>query len=85
MCRELFLQITVGVVEVDPYFQQTIDACRALGLSTLQKVITAHQQICYGICSDGMDEYVQIGESTTAKCLLRFCAAVVHKFGPEYL
>ena len=56
-----------------------------LGLSPIQKCTEKLRMLAYGLCSDAMDEYVRISESTASVCLKRFVAAGVDKFGDEYL
>ena len=53
-----------GVVEVDDYFEQKVDALGLPGLSTVQKCVAAHRMLCYSLPADAVDEYVRIGEST---------------------
>ena len=45
----------------------------------------ALRMLAYGMSADSFDEYVGIGESTTIKCVKRFCLGVVYIFRPEYL
>ena len=53
-----------GVVAVDDYFEQKVDALGLPGLSTLQKCVAAHRMLCYSLPADAVEEYVRIGEST---------------------
>ncbi|CEO99784.1 DDE Tnp4 domain-containing protein [Plasmodiophora brassicae] len=85
MRRELFKRVVDGVTETDPYFEQKYDALGRAGLSTLQKAVAVIRILAYGLPADAVDEYVRIGESTAAECTIRFCEAVVERFGPEYL
>ena len=41
--------------------------------------------LAYGTAADSVDEYVQIGESTTIESLQRFVKSIVAMFGDEYL
>ena len=85
MGRPLFLRIVNGVEQYDPYFVQTTDAIRNLGLSSLQKVTAAFRILTYGTPADSIDEYVRIGESTAIESLKRFVQAVIAVFGDEYM
>ena len=49
--------------QIDPYFQQRVDAVGIKGLSPLQKCNAAMRMLGYGISAD-VDDYVRIGEST---------------------
>ncbi|KAH7525216.1 hypothetical protein FEM48_Zijuj06G0201500 [Ziziphus jujuba var. spinosa] len=54
-------------------------------LSPLQKMIAAMRMLAYGCPTDLLDEYVQIGESTTIESLKRFCDAIIGVFEEQYL
>jgi hypothetical protein len=41
--------------------------------------------LTYGLLTDAIDEYVQIGESTARESLDHFCRVVIDVFGKEYL
>ncbi|KAE9032977.1 hypothetical protein PR003_g9059 [Phytophthora rubi] len=41
--------------------------------------------VCYGVAADATDEYLRIGASTAAEAFRHFIAAVLTKFGAEYL
>jgi hypothetical protein len=85
MDRNMLNRILNGVVSVDSYFQQNYDCTGLRGLSVLQKVVAAMCILTYGLPADVIDEYVQIGESTTRESLDHFCRAVIDAFGKEYL
>jgi hypothetical protein len=70
---------------VDTYFQQREDCTGLLGLSALQKVVAAIRILAYGMPTDAIDEYVQIGESTAREALHHFCSVVIATFGDQYL
>ncbi|KAL0008286.1 hypothetical protein SO802_009788 [Lithocarpus litseifolius] len=69
----------------DPYFVQKRNGGKKLGLSSFQKITTVLRMLAYGVIGDFMDEYVQIGETTTLQSLEKFVAAVVDIFSEEYL
>ena len=67
-----------------PFFNSW-DAKGIKGLSTLQKCTTAISQMTYGISSDGMDDYLKMGESTARECLQNFTAGIIELYGKRYL
>ncbi|XP_042414994.1 uncharacterized protein LOC122004130 [Zingiber officinale] len=67
------------------FFQQRDDAVRRKELSPLQKCTAAIRQLAYGVSADHLDEYLRMGESTTIRCLLKFCEYGVEIFGDRYL
>ncbi|XP_058222952.1 uncharacterized protein LOC131332670 [Rhododendron vialii] len=85
MSRSLFLRIQAAIEAHDPYFVQTRNVARKLGLSSLQKMTTAIRILAYGVSADFLDEIVRIGESTTLESLKRFVIAVIEIFSDEYL
>src|SRR4051812_3954943 len=85
MRRPLFNRILEAVVAYDDYFQLRLDATKSLGLTPHQKITAALRVLAYGSRADAIDEYVRIGETTVLKALRRFCAAIVHIFGPRYM
>lgn len=85
MRQPVFLKIARGVLQVDGSFALRRNALHQPGLSTFQKVVLALRVLYFGRTSDGSDEYVQVGDSTSSLGLNQFCAAVVAKFAAEYL
>jgi hypothetical protein len=85
MRRSLFLRIVDDVQEHDNYFLQKADALGKPGLRPLQKITSAIRMLAYGGASDLNDEYLRLGESTSNESLLKFCQAVIHVYGGEYL
>jgi hypothetical protein len=85
MSRPLFLRILQGLQQQDSYFTQRVDATGMPGLGPLQKVCAAMRVLAYGLPSDAVDEYIQIGESTTRECLHHFCRAIIAYFSGWYL
>jgi hypothetical protein len=64
MSRPLFLRIMQGLQQQDNYVTQRVDVIGLAGLGPLQKVCVAMRILAYGLPSDAVDEYIQIGEST---------------------
>ncbi|XP_020395832.1 protein ALP1-like [Zea mays] len=85
MSRPLFLRILQGLQQHDIYFTQRVDATGMPGLGPLQKVCAAMRILAYGLPSDAVDEYIQIGESTARECLHHFCRAIIDCFSAWYL
>jgi hypothetical protein len=94
MCHCVFERIVDAVESENPYFMQRPDATGTLGIGartgTLgigarQKCIAVVHIIAYGLPTDAVDEYVQIGESTARQALPHFCRAMISCFGEHYL
>lgn len=83
--RHIFLEIVRAVCEVDRYFVQKSNCTGALGLSPLQKCTAAMRMLAYGGAADALDEYIRMAESTSLETLMRFCRAVVKRYGSSYL
>ena len=85
MGRHVFLRIVEALSNIDPYFQQRVDAIGKKGLSPLQKCTAAMRMLAYGVSADAVDDYVRIGESTAIECLEKFVEDVILVFESEYL
>ncbi|KAM0059439.1 putative harbinger transposase-derived protein [Helianthus debilis subsp. tardiflorus] len=85
MSRPLFLRILNEVVANEPYFVQRRDNAGRLGLSSMQKIIASLRMLAYGVTTNFMDEYIDIGESTAMESLKKFCETIVSIFSAEYL
>ncbi|CAL1394932.1 unnamed protein product [Linum trigynum] len=85
MRRSLFLRIVEGVMNQEPFFQSNHDTTGKSSLSPLQKCTTTIRILAYGVAADAVDEYLRIGESTTALCVKKFVRAFNVVFGEEYL
>jgi hypothetical protein len=85
MDRDVLNLILNGVVSMNSYFQQNYDCTGLQGLSALQKVVTAMRILMYGLPTNAVGEYVQIGESTAPESLNHVYRAVIDVFGKEYL
>ncbi|KAK2634213.1 hypothetical protein Ddye_029005 [Dipteronia dyeriana] len=73
------------VAAYDLYFFQIRDACRNVGLSSLQKIYVAFRMLSYGVPTDFVNEYVRIDESTVIESLDKFVKAIIAVFRDEYL
>ncbi|CAN0837278.1 hypothetical protein LINGRAHAP2_LOCUS1758 [Linum grandiflorum] len=74
-----------GVLEADPTFAKRRDVVSNYSISPELKITAALRMIAWGSTADSLDEYFQMAESTTLETLRRFCSAIVHVYGPEYL
>jgi hypothetical protein len=84
MPRRIFDEVFV-VVSQDRYFRGSKDATGKPGAFPIQKVVSALRQFCYGLSSDGVEEYTDISESTSNEALKRFCNVLVYYLGDKYL
>ena len=85
LSRHLFLRILHTLQQHYDYFVQRRNAANTVGLSCEQKMTAALRMLAYGMSAGSLDKYVRIGETTTIKCVKRFCQGVVEIFRPEYL
>ncbi|KAK3200754.1 hypothetical protein Dsin_024169 [Dipteronia sinensis] len=69
----------------DSYFVQRWDAAAIVGLSLLQKMTVVMRMLAYGVSTNFVDDYMQIGENTGIESLNTFTNAIVVIFGDEYL
>jgi hypothetical protein len=82
----VYERIKAGITASDEkYFTQRADAVGKLGATTDQKLCVALRLLGQGIGTDSVVEVSRLSESTSAKCLKRFCAAIVRVFGDQYL
>jgi hypothetical protein len=84
MPRSVFDEVFV-VVSQDRYFRESKDATGKPGAFPIQKVVSALRQLCYGLSSDGVEEYTGLSESTSNEALKRFCNVLVYYLGDKYL
>jgi hypothetical protein len=84
MPRSVFDEEYVVVFQ-DNYFRERKDATGKPGAFPIQKVISALRQLCYGLSSDGAEEYKGPSESTSNGALKMFCNVLSHYLGEKYL
>lgn len=84
MNRNVFLQI-YSKLEKYPYFEQRRDAAQKLGMSTLMKFTVATQMLGRVLVADFMDEWLQVGESTSMLILNEFASFVPKTFSDKLL
>ncbi|CAN0882002.1 Protein ALP1-like [Linum grandiflorum] len=85
MYPALFHRILGGVLEADPTFARRRDAVGNYSISPELKITAALRMLAWGSTADSLDEYFHMAESTALETLKRFCNAIVHVYGPEYL
>ncbi|CAN1317227.1 hypothetical protein LINPERPRIM_LOCUS30355 [Linum perenne] len=85
MYQMLFRRILEGVVGADPTFGRRMDTTGRWSLSPELKITAALRMLAFGCTVDSLDEYFQLGESTALDNLRKFCTAVIHVYGPQYL
>ena len=85
MNKSLFMHIIDRISNEVQFFQQKKDVHGRFGLSTFQKCTTAIHVLAYGIAADTVDEYLQLGATTTRSCLENFVEGITYLFGDEYL
>ncbi|GKC31601.1 ALP1-like protein [Tanacetum coccineum] len=79
MSRRLFIKIVREVTDASSFFQQTNDCTRKVGISALIKCTFVIRQMAYGAGPDSLDEYLQMG-ATTSRDYLRIFYAYRAKF-----
>ncbi|GJZ85650.1 ALP1-like protein [Tanacetum coccineum] len=85
MSRRLFTKIVREVTDAFCFLQQRDDCAGHRGISTLMKCTFAIRQLAYGCVPDSLDEYLQMGATTTRKCLEIFCKVIMNLYGEEFL
>nr|GEY12072.1 hypothetical protein [Tanacetum cinerariifolium] len=85
MSRRLFTKIVREVTDASHCFQQRDDFARHRVISTLMKYTFAIRQLAYGCVPDSLDEYLQMGATTTRKYLKNFCKVIMNLYGEEFL
>ena len=69
MQKHVFLRIVGDLSSSDNYFVQRVDAANKEGISPLAKCTTPMRMLAYGVAADVVDEYIQMGGTTTLECL----------------
>ncbi|KAI7944969.1 hypothetical protein MJO28_010664 [Puccinia striiformis f. sp. tritici] len=69
----------------DRFWVLKSDCCGQVGLSPHQKITAAIRLLAYGTSADSVDEYVQLGETTSLRTLKYFTNHIIQIYGAEYL
>uniref|UniRef100_A0A0D3AD31 Nuclease HARBI1 n=1 Tax=Brassica oleracea var. oleracea TaxID=109376 RepID=A0A0D3AD31_BRAOL len=85
MNKPLFMHIVDRLSNEVQFFQQKRDGLGRLSLSPLQKCTAAIRVLAYGSAADAVDEYLQLGATTTRSCLENFVDGIISLIGDEYL
>uniref|UniRef100_A0A0D3A674 DDE Tnp4 domain-containing protein n=1 Tax=Brassica oleracea var. oleracea TaxID=109376 RepID=A0A0D3A674_BRAOL len=85
MNKRLFMHIVDRLSSEVQYFQEKKDGIGRNSLSALQKCTAAIRVLAYGSAADTVDEYLQLGETTTRLCVQNFVEGIIYLFGDEYL
>jgi Plant transposon protein len=67
------------------YFRERNDVTGKPGAFPIRRVVSALRQLCYGLSSDGVEEYKGLSESTSNKALKMFCNVLIQYLGEMYL
>ncbi|CAN1293049.1 hypothetical protein LINPERPRIM_LOCUS21857 [Linum perenne] len=81
----VFRRILEGVVGADPTFARRMDVVGRWSVSPELKIIFALHMLVSCCTTDSLSEQFQLDESTALDNLQKFCTAVVHVYGPQYL
>ncbi|CAM8883842.1 unnamed protein product [Rhodiola kirilowii] len=85
MNSNLFIRLKTKLCNHDIYWHQQCDAIGVLGLLPEQKMTGDIRILTYGSCADQCAETTRMGESTTLKCLNKWCTQIVHHYKDRYL
>ncbi|GKB79390.1 hypothetical protein Tco_0946285 [Tanacetum coccineum] len=85
MSRRLFTKIVREVTDASQFFQERHDCTRQRSISALMKCTSAVRQLAYGYVPDSLDEYLQMGATTTRNSLRIFCKVIMNLYGEEFL
>jgi hypothetical protein len=85
MSRELFERIVQDLQENFRYFTQRYESISKQGFTPIQKCTSAVRQLAYGIATDGLDDYLRMGDKTSRDCLHHFCKGIIKLYGKKYL
>nr|GEZ94027.1 hypothetical protein [Tanacetum cinerariifolium] len=67
------------------YFSEHPQYDEATFREPLMKCTFAIRQLAYGCVLDSLDEYLQMGATTTCKCHENFCKVIMNLYGEEFL
>ncbi|GKA64420.1 ALP1-like protein isoform X1 [Tanacetum coccineum] len=85
MSRELFTNIVEEATNHCAYVRNNINYTGREDISALLKCTSAIRQLEYDIVPNAIDEYWNIGATTSRESLDYFCKSVMEIFGAEYL
>ncbi|KAL9681427.1 hypothetical protein QQ045_013210 [Rhodiola kirilowii] len=85
MSSNLFNHIKIALCNHDTFWNQRRDATGLLGLLPGQKMTDAIRMLAYGLCTDQCAELTRMGESTTLKCMKKWCEQIIELHKNDYL
>lgn len=85
MRKHLFLRIVEALGNHSKYFRQRHDDDGRCRYSPLMKCTAAMRILAYGLESDVLEDYLQLGDNTTVECIREFAEGVVDVFAEQYL
>ncbi|GJX73243.1 ALP1-like protein [Tanacetum coccineum] len=85
MSRRLFTKIVREVTDASRFFQERYDCRGQRSISALMKCTSAVRQLAYGCVPDSLDEYLQMGTTTSRDSLRIFCKVIMNLYGEEFL
>ncbi|KAL9664344.1 hypothetical protein QQ045_019744 [Rhodiola kirilowii] len=85
MSSNLFNRIKSALCNYDTFCHQRRDATGLLGLLPEQKMTGAIRMLAYRACADQCAELTRMSESTTLKCMKKWCEQVIELFKVQYL
>ncbi|GJV81396.1 ALP1-like protein [Tanacetum coccineum] len=85
MSRRLFTKIVREVTDASQFFQERYDCRGQRSISALMKCTSAIRQLAYGCVPDSLDEYLQMGATTSRDSLRIFCKVIMNLYGEEFL
>ncbi|GJV51223.1 ALP1-like protein [Tanacetum coccineum] len=85
MSRRLFTKIVREVTDASQFFQERYDCTGQCSISALMKCTSAIRQLAYGCVPDSLDEYLQMGATTSRDSLRIFCKVIMNLYGEEFL
>nr|GEV79553.1 protein ALP1-like [Tanacetum cinerariifolium] len=85
MSRRLFTKIVRQVTDASQFLQERYDCRGQRSISALMKCTSAIRQLAYGCVPDSLDEYLQMGTTTSRNSLRIFCKVIMNLYGEEFL
>ncbi|GJU87132.1 ALP1-like protein [Tanacetum coccineum] len=78
-------RLVMAYFSENPQYDEATFRDRHRSISTLMKCTFAVRQLAYGCVSGSLDEYLQMGATTTRDFLRIFCKVIMNLYGEEFL
>ncbi|GJY92870.1 putative nuclease HARBI1 isoform X2 [Tanacetum coccineum] len=85
MSQRLFTKIVQEVTDASYFFQERYDCTGHRSISALIKCTSAVRELAYGCVPDSLDEYLQMGATTSRDSFRIFCKVIMNLYGEELL